>query len=100
MTFRKIFIQKPVFKDWAKTIFKTVCYLTILYYLFMLIGSFGIVGLIIIILGIAIWRIKRSWKFYLYVVDWIVGRLKGRNVKFNFDGGIRNDKNKYEKEKR
>ena len=90
---RKLFMGVPVFNDWFKAIIKTVCFVTIIYYLVNLIGGFGILGLVIIVFGFAGWRIKKHWKFFNYVIDWSANRLKGKKEAFSF-GDEKNKKRK------
>jgi len=90
---RKLFMGVPVFNDWVKTIFKTVLFISLIYYLLMFIGGFGLLGLVIIVFGFAGWRIKKHWKFFNYVIDWSANRLKGKKEAFSF-GDEKNEKRK------
>ena len=82
----KLYTSVPVFKDWIVTSAKTILFVTLIYYVIRFITGWGVIGLIIIILAFAGYRLYRHKRFVNYIIDWSVGRLKGSDEKFNWSG--------------
>ena len=47
-------------------------------------GSWGLIGLAIMVVGLAAWRIYASWDYYNYTCWWISQRLKGNVISWDY----------------
>jgi len=72
--------EKPTPVSWLKTILFTSSVTVGLLLLFVWLGGFGIIGLVLIILGLAAWRIKSNWRLYDAVTTWGAERIKGEHT--------------------
>lgn len=79
----KIYTKKPSLSDWAKTILITICVTIGFYILLAFLGGFGLVGFIIIIIGLVVWRIIKGWKLYNYTTKWAADKLHGNKEEFD-----------------
>lgn len=70
--------KKPVFKEWAWMVFNTSIVLVVLWYLQKWLGNYGVLGLIVLVLGLALWRVWRGRKLFNAFTTWSADRLKGR----------------------
>lgn len=75
----------PKVWDWAKTIFKTVVFVSIMYYSLVWLGGYGLVGFLIIILLFVAYRLVKGWKLYKYTCGWGADMLMGNKRRFDTD---------------
>jgi hypothetical protein len=78
--------KRPNIKRWIRITSKTITYLVIIYLILTLLGGWGIISLIMIVLLLAAWRIKTNWTLYKYTVNWMGDRIwRGSKEDFNLE---------------
>lgn len=84
--------EKPMLVYWLRTILFTSGITVGLLLLFVWLGGFGIIGLILILISLAAWRIISNWKLYDAVTTWGAERIKGEHTEvFDIEKAIRKD---------
>lgn len=84
--------EKPLLLSWLRTIFFTSIVTVGLLLLFVWVGGFGILGLILILVGLAVWRIASNWRLYDAVTTWGAERITGKHDEvFDIEKAIKKD---------
>ena len=76
--------KAPVLSEWWRLIWSTSLVVIILWYLQVWLGGLGVLGLIVLVVGLALWRVWKGRKLYNAFTRWGADRLKGKNKK-DFD---------------
>lgn len=91
----KIFNEKPDVKIWFQETIKLIAFTTIVIYAYYYAGYFGFIGLLIVIIMLAAWRIKINYELFDRYTTWVSDTLfKGKKEEFL----INNKNNKNNKE--
>lgn len=74
---------KPRIAAWTKITLITAGWVTGFYYLNKLLGPWGIIGFILIVLMLCLLIIIKNWKLLRYTMTWGADRLHGSKKRFN-----------------
>lgn len=77
--------QKPILKDWIKTIMVTAGWTTGIILIYKLLGGLGIIGGILIIIIFVTWRIWKGRKLFNYTTKWGANILRGKPEDFDIN---------------
>jgi len=81
-----IYKEKPIIKEWFNSIFWTIIIVSAIYFVVFLLGAYGLIGSILIVLIIAGYKIYLGWDAFDKVTTWGAERLKGKhNKNFNLE---------------
>lgn len=79
----KLYVGKPVFKDWVKTIVVTAFFVNGFFFLISYLGALGLIGFIIIIIIFVAWRLWKGRKLFNYTTKWGADILRGKKSDFD-----------------
>lgn len=79
----KAYSEKPVLKDWVRTILMTAAWITGFFLLISFLGLLGIIGFIIIMALLIGWRLWKGRKLLTYTINWGADALHGRKKDFD-----------------
>jgi len=74
----KVYHKSPVPREWLLLVFNTSMVLVVLWYLTKWLGGFGLLGLAVLVVGLALWRVWKGRKLYNSFTRWSADRLKGK----------------------
>lgn len=90
----KLCKEKPNIKEWCLTIIKTIAFVTSFFFMIRWLGTYGLLGAILIILIFVAYRIVIGWKLYKYTCVWGADMLLGKKKRFDINELEQNNKNK------
>jgi hypothetical protein len=75
--------QTPKPLEWIKTTLTTSAWTTGFIILYTLLGGYGLIGFISIIIILVAWRIIKGWKLFNYTTKWGANILHGKKEDFD-----------------
>jgi hypothetical protein len=89
--------EKPSFKDWiVVSLPKTIVLTSLFVVSISVLGLYGLLGIILILVLLAAWRIAASWKLFDSVTSWGAAKIKG--YKGSYD--IKKEAEYYDKQRK
>lgn len=80
--------KAPILSEWWRVIWSTSLIVSILWYANRWLGGYGLLGLVVLVVGLALWRVWKGRKLYNSFTKWSADRLKGKTKEeFDFKGG-------------
>lgn len=89
----KLFDGKPDFNEWYSLTWKSILVVTFFYYIIIFLGGFGLIGVLIFLILLAVARIWNNWILFDYATTWGAKRLfKGSKEEFNVEKAFKGGK--------